>query len=89
MTASRAPRGLRASTLTHDLPVQGPNNHMLVSANTEIRWRADTPAKSVYVTGSFVDWQELVPMQQTPEGEFVVRCCLPVRLDPPTWQSTN
>lgn len=53
------------------------NNYHHVSVNAVISWQSEKPADNVFVSGSFVGWQELLPLQACSDGVHRVNCCLP------------
>jgi hypothetical protein len=55
------------------------NNCKMVQVNSSIAWRSTRPDHTVFVTGSFLAWSELVPLNYTSEGVYTAHCCLPVR----------
>lgn len=55
------------------------NNCKTVQVNSSLSWRSTSPDQSIFVTGSFLAWSELVPLSYTSGGVYKAHCCLPVR----------
>lgn len=53
------------------------NNCKTVQVNSSLSWRSTSPDQSIFVTGSFLAWSELVPLSYTSGGVYKAHCCLP------------
>jgi hypothetical protein len=60
------------------------NNCKMVQVNSSLCWRSTSPDQTIFVTGSFLAWSELVPLSYTSGGVYKAHCCLPVRIIPCT-----
>lgn len=54
------------------------NNCKRVQVNSSLSWRGTSTDHTIFVTGSFLAWSELVPLSYTSGGIYKAHCCLPV-----------